>query len=159
MQVHSAGAPAILGAMATGPSEAVVGAWARLLAAHRDALGHVERALEDAGLPPLGWYDVLLELERAGADGLRPVELERRLLLAQYNLSRLLERLGRAGYVARTPCEEDGRGHRLSITASGRAVRRKTWPVYARAIQEAIGSRLTEDEARQLERLLRKLVE
>jgi hypothetical protein len=26
-----------------------------------------------AGLPPLEWYDALLELGRAGADGLRPL--------------------------------------------------------------------------------------
>lgn len=146
-------------AMANDPSEPVVGAWARLLAAHRDALGRVERALDEAGLPALSWYDVLLELERAGGDGLRPFELERKLLLAQYNLSRLLERLVKAGCVDREPCEDDGRGRRLSISRRGKAVRRKMWPVYARAIQEAIGSKLAEDEARQLESLLRKLVD
>src|ERR1700751_3913382 len=81
------------------PSQTVERAWARLIKAQRTALGSVEGALKAAGLPPLAWYDALLELERAGAPGLRPFELERAMLLEQYNLSRLLDRMERAGYV------------------------------------------------------------
>ena len=33
--------------------------------------------------------------------------------------------------------EDDGRGQRLTITKSGRAMRRRIWPVYAAAIEEA----------------------
>jgi len=82
-------------------SDPVFTAWARLLRAQTHLLGVVERELKQAGLPPLGWYDVLLELSRPGCDGLRPVELEKLLLLAQYNLSRLLDRLEKAGLVER----------------------------------------------------------
>ena len=56
------------------PSEAVVSAWVGLLRAQRRALGLVEERLKAAGLPPLAWYDALLELERAGAAGMRPFE-------------------------------------------------------------------------------------
>ena len=56
----------------------------------------VEVDLKRAGFPPLSWYDVLLELRRAGDDGLRPLEIEARLLLAQHNVSRLIERLEKA---------------------------------------------------------------
>ena len=76
-------------------SEAVVRVWARLAKAQRQALAVIEQALSAAKLPPLACYDVLLELERA--DGtLRPFELEREMLLAQYNLSRLIDRLGKS---------------------------------------------------------------
>ena len=64
--------------------------------------------LKSAGLPALEWYDVLLEIERAGP--LRPRDLQSRLLLAQSNLSRLLDRMERAGLIARGDCEQDGRG-------------------------------------------------
>ena len=64
-------------------SKPVVLAWARLMKAQRVALARVEAGLKRAGLPPLAWYDVLLELERAGKAGLRPFELERALLLEQ----------------------------------------------------------------------------
>ena len=92
------------------PSKTVVRAWARLMKTQRLALAVVERALKEAGLPPLAWYDVLLELQRAGQDGIRPFELERALLLAQYNLSRLADLMERAGYVERKVCADDGRG-------------------------------------------------
>ena len=66
--------------MAHAPGEATVRAWTRLLRAQNLALRSVERGLKEAGLPALDWYDVLLEVERAGAAGLRPYELERAVL-------------------------------------------------------------------------------
>ena len=141
------------------PGETVVRAWARLMKAQRLSLAAVERDLKDAGLPPLVWYDVLLELERAGDDGLRPFELERAMLLAQYNLSRLIDRIAAAGYVERRACADDGRGQLLAITARGRAIRRKMWPVYARAIEAALGTQLTTKQTEALDALLRLLIE
>ena len=141
----------------TAPSDSVVRAWTRLERAHRAALATVESRLKAAGLPPLAWYDVLLELERAGEAGLRPFELQKAMLLAQYNLSRLIDRLDARGYVVRTASEQDGRGQVLAITATGRAMRRKIWPVYAAAIEAAVGARLSEREARALGDLLERL--
>ena len=57
---------------------------------------NVEAAVKAKGYPPLAWYDVLLELSREGGRRLRPVELEKELLVAQYNLSRLLDRMAYA---------------------------------------------------------------
>ena len=47
------------------PTEIEVVAWARLLKASAKLLAFVERDLKEAGLPPLAWYDALLELHRA----------------------------------------------------------------------------------------------
>jgi DNA-binding MarR family transcriptional regulator len=140
------------------PSKTTVGAWAHLLKAQRKALASVENALESAGLPPLGWYDALLELERAGERGLRPFELEREMLLAQYNVSRLIDRISKAGYVERLACEDDGRGQLVVITAQGKDIRRRMWTVYGPAIQVALGSHLSEREIEKLLTLLGKLV-
>ncbi|NQV84050.1 MAG: winged helix-turn-helix transcriptional regulator [Rhodospirillales bacterium] len=113
---------------------------------------------DKAGLPPLSWYDALLELDRVGEGGMRPFELERHLLLAQYSLSRLLDRIETAGYVVRQVCEEDGRGQVVAITSSGKAIRLRMWPVYAAAIQKAVGHHITEGEAITLSGLLGKLI-
>jgi len=145
--------------MSDKPAEATIRAWARLMKAQHRALGSVESALKAAGLPPLAWYDVLLETERAGKDGLRPFELERAMLLAQYNLSRLVDRIEAAGYVERRPCVDDGRGHLIAITDAGRAVRRRMWPVYARAIEAAVGQRLSGRQAAMLSELLGHLID
>jgi DNA-binding MarR family transcriptional regulator len=140
------------------PSETVVRAWARLVKAQHAVLAAVEADLKTAGFPPLGWYDVLLELSREKA-GLRPFALEGRLLLAQYNLSRLLDRLETAGYLERRPCAEDGRGHVVAITEPGRQLMKRMWPVYRSAIARHMGAKLGEDEAGRLGALLGKLIE
>src|SRR5215470_2844204 len=139
------------------PSDAVVDAWIALNRAQQTAQIKIERAFREAKLPPCAWYDVLWELERAGEPGLRPFEIERQRLIAQSNISRLIDRLAEQRYVERQPCEEDGRGQRILITPSGRDMRKRMWPVYARAMSEALGRRVSEREAASLAGLLRKL--
>lgn len=156
MQLH---ASVRVAGMSERPDAAAETAWVRLNRAQRMAMATVEDALKRAGLPQLVWYDVLLELWRCGERGLRPVELERAMLLAQYNLSRLVQRMEAAGYVERCACPEDARGHRLRITASGERVRQQMWPVYARAIQDAVGRKLSKAQADQLSELLSVLLE
>ena len=136
-----------------------VQAWARLLGVQRLALQVVERALAGARLPPLAWYDVLLELDRAGKPGLRPFELHERMLLAQYNLSRLLDRLGKRGYVERRECMQDGRGLVVAISEAGRAVRRQMWPVYAVAIKASFADHLSARDVALLDSILGTLNE
>jgi DNA-binding MarR family transcriptional regulator len=102
---------------------------------------------------------VLWELDKAGAAGLRPFEIEQRRLIAQSNVSRMIDRLAEAGYVERQPCAEDGRGQRIVVTPAGRLMRKRMWPVYARAIAEAVGRRISEREAASLANLLGKLVD
>ena len=144
--------------MGMSPSESVVRVWARLVRAERLALGAIEQALRAARLPPLAWYDALFELERAGERGLRPFELEREMLLEQYNLSRLLDRIEKAGYLERRACADDRRGQVVVITASGREMRRRMWAVYGPAIQRAIGERLRRGQVETLARLLGLLI-
>jgi DNA-binding MarR family transcriptional regulator len=114
--------------------------------------------LKSAGLPPLAWYDVLLELERAGDKGLRPFELEREMLLAQYNLSRLIDRMENAGYVERRACESDGRGQIIALTAAGKKMRRLMWAVYGPAIRRAVGTRLQPAQIETLNAILGTLI-
>ena len=141
------------------PSEETVTAWARLVRAEQAVLGKIEAALKAAGLPPLSWYDVLLELTRAEYGRLRPLELERRTLLAQYNASRLIDRMEKAGLVERLPHPEDGRGQLVAITAEGRAAQKRIWKVYGPAIARHVGERLRPAEATELARLLQKLLD
>jgi len=139
------------------PCDATVLAWSRLMRAHRAALAAAEQALRAADLPPLEWYDVLWELERAGS--LRPRDLQGRLLLAQYNLSRLLDRMADAGLVERRSCKEDGRGLVVAVSKEGVKLRRRMWPVYAAAIQAAIGAKLGSADAAALAGLLARLTD
>jgi len=143
--------------MSRKPSDAVTKAWARLIRARETVVGAVERDLKAAGLPPLAWYDVLLELTHAPGGRLRPFEIEKETLLAQYNLSRLLDRLEKEGLIVREPCGDDGRGQWVAITDKGRALQARTWKAYARALQKHVGDKLDDKAATQLADLLARL--
>lgn len=139
------------------PDDTTIAAWIGLSRAQRVATANIEARLKAAGFPPLAWYDALWELERAGGEGLRPFELERALLFEQYNLSRMIDRLEKAGLVARRTCPDDKRGQMLAITPEGLKLRRDMWGVYAPAIEAAVGAKLDADEAKLLAGLLAKL--
>ncbi|MEC9344198.1 MAG: helix-turn-helix domain-containing protein [Pseudomonadota bacterium] len=97
------------------PSPETVRAWALLMRVSRQLLESVEASLKKAGLPPLVWYDVLHELAKAGTGGLRQAQLVEKMLLAQYNVSRLLARMEKDELVLRRHAEEDGRGQTITI--------------------------------------------
>jgi DNA-binding MarR family transcriptional regulator len=140
------------------PSDQVVHAWTRLVRAQQGVLAAVEADLKRAGFAPLAWYDVLLELTRAADGRLRPYEIEQKTLLAQYNLSRLLDRLEREGLVRRETCDDDARGQWVVVTATGRALREKMWKAYAAAIQRHVGEKLDDKSASTLAELLGRLL-
>ena len=108
--------------------DTVMLAWVRIIRAQTRVVANVEAALKAKAYPPLAWYDVLLELSRGGGRKLRPVELEKELLVAQYNLSRLIDRMADAGLVLREPCDGDGRGQMIALTPKGKAMQKEMWP-------------------------------
>jgi len=140
------------------PNEETIQAWIQLHHAHRLLLETVEKSLKDAGLPPLGWYDVLLELHREKTAGLRQYEIGKKILLSKHNLSRLIDRLEKDNLVIRHTCIEDGRGNRIKITSEGVKIMKKIWPVYSRSIQENFGIKLASSEFLELQRILKKIL-
>lgn len=132
------------------PSDMTTAAWIGLMRAQQVAIRRAERALRQAGLPPYGWYDALWELEKAGDAGLRIGEIEQQMLVAQSNVSRLVDRLEAASCIVRKPCPTDGRAQQIVITANGRAVRAQMWPVYAEVIQSVLGDRISDRDASRL---------
>lgn len=141
----------------TKPSKSAVDAWIALNRAQRWILEAVEADLKSAGLPPLVWYDVLLELWRAPGGRLRQSDLERRMLFPQYQVSRLVGRLEREKLVRRERCTDDARAHWVAISDEGLALRQRMWPIYATAIQRHLGERLSDPEAARLAEGLWKL--
>ncbi len=139
------------------PSPETIKAWARLVRVSRQLVEKTEDALKSGGLPPLAWYDVLHELAEAGEGGLRPFELTDRVLLAQYNVSRLLARLEADGLVEKLPVSDDGRGQTVRVTPSGREMRRRIWAVYGASIADLMGDKLSAKQLEMLAGLLGKL--
>jgi len=143
--------------MSARASEATVQAWTSLVRAEQIVLARVEDDLKKAGFPSLEWYDVLNELDRSASGVLPQAEVQSRIMLAQYNLCRLVDRLEREDLVRREPSREDGRSNMLVITDKGRDLRRRMWPVYSAAIEAHLGAHLGTGEADRLAGLLGKL--
>ncbi|MFC5760031.1 MULTISPECIES: MarR family winged helix-turn-helix transcriptional regulator [unclassified Rhizobium] len=140
------------------PSDAATSAWIHVMRARDRLLAAIEADLKTAKMPPLSWYDVLWELARSQDGRLRPYEIEERTLLAQYNLSRLVDRLEKEGLVRRETFDEDARGRWVVITDAGRRLRERMWAVYAKSIEANIGCRLTEREANTITALLARFL-
>jgi len=145
--------------MKTTPSKQTESAWVLLIRVQQVLLGKVETALKEGGLPPLSWYDVLLELSRDPDSGLRQYEIGERVLLNKHNLSRLIDRLESDGLVKRQACDVDGRGNIVKITGKGAQLKQEMWPVYAKAIQELIAEPLTATQVRSLAEIMSTLLE
>ena len=135
----------------------IAGLWARFMRVGQSVLAAVEHDLKAAGFPPLAWYDALLELRRVAPEGLRQFELQGHMLLAQYNMSRLIDRLVQAGFARRQPCPEDARGQVVHLTEKGRALVDAMWPAYRAAITAHFGGRLDGRQAEALGGIIESL--
>ena len=144
-------------AMKRRPSSEVTAAWIRLMRIRSRVLDAVELDLKKAGFPPLAWYDALLELSRAPSGEMRPVELEKQMLIPQYSTSRLIERLVDEGLAVRRECKIDKRGQFVEITEAGRELQKKMWSAYSAAIEKHVGSKLSDVDAAKLCGLLDRL--
>ncbi|HEX6311775.1 MAG TPA: MarR family transcriptional regulator [Acidimicrobiia bacterium] len=109
-------------------------AWRALLRAHAAVVGVLERELAEQGMP-IAFYDVLDQLSNAGGR-MRMRELANAVLLSRSGLTRLVDRMERAGYVRREHCADDRRGAFAVVTAAGRRAYRQASPVYERGIEE-----------------------
>ena len=139
------------------PSSEATAAWIRLMRVQSRVLDAVEQDLKKAGFPPLAWYDALLELSRAPSGELRPVELERHMLIPQYSTSRLIDRLVDEGLAARRECKIDKRGQFVEITEAGRDLQKRMGNAYSSAIEKHVGSKLSDADAAKLCGLLDRL--
>ena len=127
--------------MAGSPARAQISAdqlaaWRAFLRAHSTMLRRISNDLDEAGLPPLSWYDVLAALGDAPERSLRQVELAERVLLSNSGLSRLIDRIERRGLVERTSCPTDRRSFYVRLTDDGDEMLERMWPVYARGVAD-----------------------
>lgn len=133
--------------------------WARFVTAQAMLLERIEAALARNELPPLAWYDVLWILESAEGGRLRMHDLALRAVISRSNVTRLTDRMEKAGVVVRAGCPEDGRGTTCSLTDAGRKMRARMWPVYRGQVDALFGSQINAREAASLAEMLERIIE
>ncbi len=133
-------------------------AWQAFLYSHAALVDRLDTELEDQLDLPLSWYDALVVLSESRPDGLRLHQLAGYLVLSQSGISRLVDRLERAGYVTRTRCPSDGRGTLACITEEGQAVLESAAPVHLAGVHEHFARHLSDEEAAVVQRALSRIV-
>jgi DNA-binding MarR family transcriptional regulator len=135
---------------------APIGVIGRISRLARDLERRVEAVQVEHGLDG-GWYDVLATLRRSGPPyRLRASDFAGSLMLTSSGTTKRLDRLERAGLIAREPDPDDRRGVLISLTQKGREAVESALVAHA-ANEHALLAGLTKPEQRQLADLLRKL--
>ena len=134
-----------------------VSAWPSFLMAHDAMVWRIEERLKAEGLPEMNWYVVLWVLETAPERRLRMNELAERAVLTRSNVTRLVDRMEKAGLVGRERVEGDRRGAYARITRAGEAMKRRMWAVYGPAVRELFISQMSAEEEVMLRGLMERL--
>ncbi|MBD2257705.1 MarR family transcriptional regulator [Pseudanabaena sp. FACHB-2040] len=132
--------------------------WRLFLTAHTRLLERMEQKLAQADLPSMEWYDVLYTLKEAPDHRLRLSDLADKVLLSRSNLTRLVDRLERAGLLCRQSCPNDRRGTFAVLTEAGLAMQEQMWAVYSEAIAAHFATHISDEEAQLLQPLLKRLI-
>ena len=144
--------------MATQADDARIGAWWTFMAAHALLVERVGRDLVTAASVPLGSYNVLRLLHGAPGGSIRLSQLARAVHLTRSGVTRLANRLEKAGLLRREVDARDRRGSCAVLTDRGRDQLRQARKVLVRAITEHFGSYLSDAEAETLNATLSRMV-
>jgi DNA-binding MarR family transcriptional regulator len=125
-------------------------AWRGLLRAHASLTRTLDAELVEAHGLPLTSYEVLLFLADSPDGRMRMSELAESVLLSRSGLTRLVDRLARAGLLERVRCDEDARGWYAAITEKGRALFAAARETHLSGVRRLFLSQLDDDERRRL---------
>jgi DNA-binding MarR family transcriptional regulator len=129
----------------------------RLVEAHARLSGLLNDELEEALGLPLLWYGVLLMVGRSPG-GMRPIgELITATAFTSGGVTRLVDRMERAGLVERRPCPSDRRVQYVSLTDAGWKMLERATEVHLRGIQQHLIDALEPCDVAELDRILAKL--
>src|SRR3954452_11097562 len=125
-------------------------AWIAIAQTHAAVTGRLQEALTAAELPPLPWFEVLATLDRAPEQRLKMGELAEALVITRGGLTKLVDRLVKAGLLERTFCETDRRVSYATLLPAGSELLNEMLPVVSAELQVAFGANISDGEAQQL---------
>ena len=133
-----------------------IGVIGRISRLARELEQRLEPVYAEHGLEP-GWHDVLATLRRQGPPyRLRPSDFTGALMLTSSGTTKRLDRLERAGLIARSPDPDDRRGTQITLTEAGRELVDRVSEAHL-ANEARLLEALTGAERERLADLLRKL--
>ncbi|HWC07593.1 MAG TPA: MarR family transcriptional regulator [Solirubrobacterales bacterium] len=132
-------------------------AWLALARAHAAITGRMQEALTAAGLPPLPWFEVLATVSEAPEQRLKMGDLAVALVITRGGLTKLVDRLIKAGLLERTFCETDRRVSYATLLPAGAELLEEMRPVVSAELDVAFDGNLSDGEAQDLRETLERL--
>ena len=138
-------------------SAAELAAWGGLLRAHAALDQVIDADLREHDGRRHVEFEVLLRVAHAPGTRMRIQDLADASLLSRSGTSRLVDRLVKAGLVAREAASEDGRGAYAVLTEAGRQAFERIKPRHIALVREVFLDRLESSEIEALGRIWAKL--
>ncbi|ANZ36257.1 MarR family transcriptional regulator [Lentzea guizhouensis] len=121
------------------PTRVELGVWRSFLRAHARITRVLETELIAEQRLSLAAYDVLVQLAEAPSTRMRMTELADAVLLSRSGVTRLVDRLERAGLVGRERADGDGRGIVAVLTPLGAERLRSASATHLAGVAEHFG--------------------
>lgn len=122
-------------------------AWTALSRTQAGVSLRLQTALAEGGFPPLPWYEVLETVADAPEQRLRMGDLAETLVITRGGLTKLVDRMVRAGLIERTFCEEDRRVSYATLCDDGRQMLAQMRPIVTAELEAAFSAALSEQQA------------
>ncbi len=129
-------------------------AWGALTRTHAAVAQRLQDALAQAEYPPLPWYEVLETVAEAPEERLKMGDLAEALVMTRGGLTKLVDRLVKAGLLERTYCETDRRVSYATLCPAGRELLDEMRPVLTAELAAAFSAKLSNAQAEQLRETL-----
>jgi DNA-binding MarR family transcriptional regulator len=122
-------------------------AWGALTRTHAAIVQRLQEMLSATDFPPLPWYEVLATVAEAPEERMKMGDLAEALVITRGGLTKLVDRLVKAGLLERTFCETDRRVSYATLTPAGRDLLAEMRPAVIAELEVAFAAKLTTAEA------------
>ncbi|HEY4778737.1 MAG TPA: MarR family transcriptional regulator [Solirubrobacterales bacterium] len=129
-------------------------AWGALARTHAAVSQRLQEALAQGDFPPLPWYEVLAAVAEAPEQRMRMGDLAEALVITRGGLTKLVDRLVKAGLLERTFCETDRRVSYATLLPAGVTLLAEMRPVIVGELELAFSANLSVEQANELRETL-----
>ena len=125
-------------------------AWGALTRTHAAIVQRLQEMLSAADFPPLPWYEVLATVSGAPDQRVKMGDLAEALVITRGGLTKLVDRLVKAGLLERTFCETDRRVSYATLLPAGATLLAEMRPVIVGELEVAFSANLSVKQANEL---------
>jgi DNA-binding MarR family transcriptional regulator len=129
-------------------------AWGALARTHAAVSQRLQDALAQSDFPPLPWYEMLAAIADSPDRRMRMGELAEALVITRGGLTKLVDRLVKAGLLERTFCETDRRVSYATLLPAGEHLLAEMRPVIVGELELAFSANLSVGQAEELRETL-----